>query len=70
MVGARGRANRLDKIQDTLAVVIMTSCVGAVGIRFEDLDRASASERENRRGVYQAGIEFILSIENSKLRSL
>ena len=48
--------------------IIMTSCVGAVGI--EDLDRASASERENRRGVYQAGIEFRLSIENSKMRSL
>ena len=67
VVGARGRTNRLDKIQDTLAVIIMTSCVGAVGI--EDLDRASASERENRHGVYQAGIEFRLSIENSKLRS-
>ena len=50
VVGARGRTNRLDKIQDTLAVIIMTSCVGAVGID----ERASASRRFVILHVYLA----------------
>ena len=50
VVGARGRTNRLDKVQDTLAVIIMTSCVGAV----VNDERASASLRFVILHVYQA----------------
>ena len=49
-----------------LAIIIMTSCVGAIGI--EDLDRTSASERQIQHGVCHAAFELRLSIENSRLR--